>query len=202
MLIAGMANTIPVLPDMAYVGIDKGALIALRQHIPLICAIGDFDSITKEEREEVEAYCPIVVLPTHKNETDSEQGIFYALAHHYEEIILYGGLGGRMDHTLANLYLLMHRDLPLILMDETHHIQKLKKGSYEIPKRFPYLSFFALEDTIISEQQVAYPLDHQVLTPADIYGISNEFLTDIAQITIHEGSVLMIQCMDERHSIF
>lgn len=200
MLIAGMAKTIPLLADVDYVGIDRGALIALRQHIPLRCAIGDFDSVNEQEREEIrQSNCPIVALPSHKNETDSEQGVFYALEQGYEHILLFGGLGGRMDHTLANLSLLMHRDLPLRLMDEHHDIQKLKPGTYHISKRFHYLSFLALELTIISESGVAYPLDHQAISPSDIYPISNEILGDEAEITIHQGCVLMIQCDDEGH---
>lgn len=196
MLIAAMSQTIEKIPDCDYIGIDRGALTAIRQNIPLLCAIGDFDSISSEERDEIAIHCPIEVLPTHKDETDSEKGIFYALEHGYDEIILYGALGGRMDHTTANLSLLIHRELPLVLMDEHHYIRKLKKGNYLLPKRFTYLSFLALEKTIISETGVAYPLEMRTITPQDIYPISNEIIADYAQITIHEGSVLMIQCED------
>lgn len=196
MLIAAMSKTIKAAADCDVVGIDRGALIALRQNIPLRCAIGDFDSVSESERKELAAYCPIEVLPAHKDETDSEKGILYALEHGYDEIILYGALGGRMDHTLANLYLLMHRDLPLVLMDEHHFICKLTEGSYHIPKRFRYLSFLALEKSVISEANVAYPLIKRTITPKDIYPISNEIIADEAAITIHEGSVLMIQCED------
>lgn len=196
MLIAAMSQRIERIDDCDYVGIDRGALVAVRQQIPLLCAIGDFDSVTAEEKNEIAAYCPLEILPTHKDETDSEKGILYALEHGYDEIILYGALGGRMDHTLANLYLLMHRDLPLILMDEHHRIAKLSKGSYLLPNRYTYLSFLALEKTVISESGVAYPLDKRCITPHDIYPISNKIIDEFAEITIHEGSVLMFQCED------
>ena len=90
----------------------------------------------------------------------------------------------------------MHRDLPLILMDEHHLIMKLQKGSYQLPHRFSYLSFLALEKTVISESGVAYPLDRRMITPHDIYPISNEIIDDFAKITIHEGSVIVFQCED------
>lgn len=197
MLVAGLATRIPYDPTFDYVGIDHGAVSCMRQGIPLLCAIGDFDSISHIEKKELSRYTRLEHLPAHKNETDSEVGILYAMEHNYDEIILYGGIGGRMDHTLANMYLAMHRDIPLVLEDEFHYCKVLKEGVHEIPKRFTYLSFLALEDTCISEEGVAYPLDHQHITIQDIFPISNEIIKPTATITIHEGKVLMIQCMDQ-----
>ena len=181
MLIAAMSQNIPRLSDCEYVGIDKGALTAIRAQLPLICAIGDFDSVTETEKAEIAAQCPIETLSKHKDETDSEKGILYALEHGYDEIILYGGLGGRIDQTTAKW---------------DHYIKRLKKGSYQIPKLFTYLSFLALEKTVISEAGVAYPLNRRMITPKDIYPISNEIIDDYAEVTIHEGSVIMFQCED------
>lgn len=196
MLIAGMATQIPLEEDLLYIGIDKGAFLAYEQQIPLLCAIGDFDSITLEQKEQLAAYTTLVQLPAHKDETDSEQAIFYALQQGFDELILYGGLGGRMDHCLANMALLTNREYPLILQDEYHYIKVLKEGMYKIPKRFQYLSFLALQESCISETGVAYPLIKRDISPTDIYSISNEILDDFAQVEIHKGRVLMIQCMD------
>lgn len=198
MLIAGLANSIPYDPSYTYVGIDHGAVCAIEQGIPLRCAIGDFDSVTKEERARIEAYTTIEKLPAHKNETDTEVAVLYALEHAYEDIILFGGIGGRLDHTLANLNLIIHRELPITLMDEHHECRVLKPGSYTIKKRFRYLSFIALEPSCISEKNVLYPLDKRNITPADIYPISNEIRNEEAMITIHSGKVLMIQCEDTK----
>ena len=142
MLIAARAKHIPKLADCDIIGIDRGAYLAIREGVEPLCAIGDFDSVNAQELEVIKAHCPLEILPTHKDETDSEKGVYYALEQGYRHIILYGGLGGRMDHTLANLYLIMHRDIPLTLMDAHHCIRKLKKGIYQIPKRFRYLSFW------------------------------------------------------------
>lgn len=196
MLLAGLAKHIPYDPSYAYVGIDHGAVCAMEQGIPLCCAIGDFDSVTKQERARMEAYTTIETLPAHKDETDTEIAILYAMEHKYEEIILFGGIGGRLDHTLANLNLIIHRNLPITLMDEHHECKVLTQGRYVVEKRFRYLSFIALEPSCISEENVLYPLDKRSITPADIYPISNEILTKDAIITIHSGRVLMIQCED------
>lgn len=196
MLIAGLAHHIPHINNCDYIGIDRGAWIALQENITLSCAIGDFDSISEKEKNTIESHCPMMRLPQHKDETDTEQAILYTMEQGYKEILLYGGLGGRMDHTLANIHLLTQRDLPLVLMDEHHEIRKLKKGRHIIKPQFQYLSFLALEKTVITEKNVAYPLERRLISSKDIYTISNEILSDHAEIIIHEGSVLMMQCED------
>ena len=145
------------------------------------------EGLTVEEVEEKES----------ENETDTEVAIFYAMEHQYEEIILYGGLGGRIDHELANLYLLIHREYPIILMNEQNRIQLLKEGHYKVKKdAYQYLSFLALCDSCISEENVAYPLSKQEISTKDIYTVSNEIIHEEADITIHKGKVLMIQTRD------
>ena len=196
MLVAGMCQHVPFMEGYDYVGIDKGALICVKQGISMICAVGDFDSVTCEEKQMIEAHTSILPLPEQKNETDTEVALSYAIKHKYETIILYGGLGGRIDHELANLYLLMNRDLPVILMNEQNRIQVLHPGSYQIKKEYTYLSFLALEDSCISESNVAYPLTKRRLTTQDIYPISNEIMNEYANITLHEGRVLMIEAND------
>ncbi|MCH4286448.1 MULTISPECIES: thiamine diphosphokinase [Bacillota] len=196
-LVAGMSQNVPVLKGYDYIGIDHGAISCIKQHIPMVCAVGDFDSVNDEEKAMIEKATDIMPLPAHKNETDTEVAIFYAMEHQYEEIILYGGLGGRIDHELANLYLLIHREYPIILMNEQNRIQLLKEGHYKVKKdAYQYLSFLALCDSCISEENVAYPLSKQEISTKDIYTVSNEIIHEEADITIHKGKVLMIQTRD------
>lgn len=193
MLIASRAETVPYRDECDYIGVDKGAYIALQANIPLVCAIGDFDSITLEQRELLSAYTNLITLPERKNETDSEAAIHYALSKGYDDITLYGGFGGRIDHTMANMYLLMHRDYPLILEDEQNKVQLLTPGKYTIPNNFRHLSLLALEPSVISETEVSYPLVERAIDRDDIYTISNHILHHEAKITIHSGKVLCLQ---------
>lgn len=200
MLICGMAQQVPKAAyEMAVIGVDRGALICWQEACPMICAIGDFDSISAAELKQIAAQTKLLRLPAHKNETDTEEAIRYALAEGYETIYVYGGLGGRVDHELANLHLLMYRQLPIVLCDEHNRIRRLSPGTYHIPKAFTYLSFFALEDSYISESGVAYPLEHCLLRPQDIFATSNEIIAESATITVHSGSVLMVEA-DDDHS--
>ncbi|MEF9921131.1 MAG: thiamine diphosphokinase [Erysipelotrichaceae bacterium] len=195
-LVAGMSKVIPDLTNCDYIGVDGGAIKCLKQGIKMQVAIGDFDSITNIELIELKKVTKVIQLSTHKNETDSEAAIIYALKHKYDEIILYGGLGGRMDHELANLYLLIYRYPNLVLMNEDNRIRVLEVGTYYIPKEYTYLSFLALVPSDISEQGVAYPLDHAIISCSDIYTVSNEIIEE-AKITIHYGKVLMMESNDK-----
>lgn len=195
-LIAGMCQDVPVWEGYDYIGIDRGALCCVKQQIQMLCAVGDFDSVSEVEKQQIAQVTSILPLPEHKNETDTEVAIHYALQHDYDEIVLYGGLGGRIDHELANVYLLMNRNLPIILMNEQNRMRVLHPGVYHIKKHYTYLSFLALEESCISEEGVAYPLHFRSINNQDIYTISNEIIEEHATITIHEGSVIMIEAND------
>lgn len=197
-LVAGMATKIAIdTTGYDVIGVDHGAVIAMRQEIAMIAAIGDFDSISEEQHQALAKVCTMIELPAHKNESDSEVAIQYALEQGYDEIVLYGGMGGRKDHELANMYLLMHRNYPLILMDEQNRMRKLDVGVYQIPKSsYTYISFLPLAQSCITETGVAYPLRQREMDICDIYGISNEIVEAFATIEIHKGSFLMIEAND------
>ncbi|MEG0527992.1 MAG: thiamine diphosphokinase [Longicatena sp.] len=195
-LVAGMSDTLIYDETYDYIGVDHGAFVCMELGIPLVAAIGDFDSISEEVYQQLVTYTNVEKLPAQKNETDSEEAIHYAMNLGYEEIILYGGLGGRMDHELANLHLMIHRRLPITLMDRNNILKVLLPGEYTIQKEHKYLSFLALEESCISETGVAYPLYEQKLVPSDIYSISNEFEGQEAHIILHYGRMLMMQSDD------
>lgn len=195
-LIAGMAKKPYLKAGYDVIGVDHGAFVCLQHGVNMSVAIGDFDSVSTEEYEKLSKNCELLKLAAHKNESDTEVAISYALKHGYDSIIVYGGLGGRLDHEMANINLMMHRNLPIILMDDHNRMQVLQEGSYQIKKEYTYLSFLPIEDSCISEEGVAYPLDHQQLNKQDIYGISNEIIDTSATITIHNGKMLMIESND------
>lgn len=192
-LLAGMCEKLPVFND-DLIGIDHGAITAMKAQRPMVAAIGDFDSVSSDELKQLEATTKLIKLNTHKNETDSEAAINYAQTLGYDEIILYGGLGGRIDHELINLSLLVHKK-GITLMNERNRITLIEKGSYKQKKEYHYLSFIPLDECVISLKNVAYPLDHCTVHPWDTFTTSNEIL-DEAEIIVHQGKLLMIECND------
>lgn len=197
-LVAGMSETVPIFKDADYIGIDYGAVRCMKQQIPMVMAVGDFDSTNETELEALQSYTDVRKLPAHKNETDSEEAIACALKLGYDDLILYGSLGGRIDHEMANFHLLIYRDLPITLMDEQNIVKVIKPGTYKVQKLHTYLSFLALEESCITETGVAYPLQECKLSPADIFPISNEITDAQAMVTLHYGRMLMMQSDDRK----
>lgn len=196
-LVAGMAKHVPCITGYDVIGIDYGAMICLQNNVSMVVAIGDFDSTSDSEYDLLQQHCEIVKLPAHKNETDTEAAILYALSKGYDDLVLCGALGGRMDHALANLYLMMHRNYPLTIIDEQNRMRCIGPGTYHIKKEdYTYISFLPIEECIITETGVAYPLDHQTIFMQDIYSISNEIIDQEATIELHQGRMIMMETKD------
>ena len=97
-LVSPLSRQVPLLEGADYAGVDAGALCCMRQGIPMVFAIGDFDTAgTEKTRIALSTECH--VLPCRKNETDMESALLEAKARGYDTIILYGVLQGRFDHT-------------------------------------------------------------------------------------------------------
>ena len=195
LLISPLAKKIPLIEGADYAGVDAGALRCMEQGISMVYALGDFDT-AKGNYSSIEKEVVCYRLPTRKDETDMESAVYEAIERNYDQIILYGVLQGRFDHTMANLYLLLHRFPFLILMDENNRVRVLSKGTYIFQKEYTYLSFLALEKSCMSEEGVSYPLDHKQIDTSDIFTVSNEIIGTQAVITLHEGRVLMIEAND------
>jgi thiamine pyrophosphokinase len=89
------------------VGADGGAARALAWGLVPHLVVGDMDSLSaKDQTALVVQGCRFVVHPRAKDETDLELALTYAVQQGAREIVVFGALGGRLDHTLANVLLL------------------------------------------------------------------------------------------------
>ena len=78
---------------------DGGVDIAKTYGIMPDCVIGDFDSTINSNRLD----CLYITLPSEKDFTDTEAAINHAIELGIRDITVYGGIGGRLDHTLGNV---------------------------------------------------------------------------------------------------
>ena len=172
---------------------DRGLDIALEAGIKPDLVVGDFDSAKSEVPEGVEC---VRVSPV-KDDTDAMLAADFALKYGCNELRFFCALGGRIDHTIANIQMLHHfkiRGIDGVLFGDDTKLFLLSDESIEIPKYDGYLSVFAYEkNAIITERGVKYPITNHPLTNDMPIGVSNEILDEKAVITAHSGTALVLE---------
>lgn len=179
-------------------GVDRGALYCAENNIKMIVAMGDFDSVTREERLLIERYTERVIkFNPVKNDTDSEAALHFAENEGYDQAIIYGALGGRQDHNFLNLKLLSISKIPLTFIDDKHRIIYLRKGTHIISKdNYKYLSFFVNGEAKLSLRGCKYSLEEALITEKDLFTTSNEIIDETAELEIYDGELMLMQCND------
>lgn len=190
-LVGASGEDILLDKQLDYIGVDGGVEILLKQGIMPKMVVGDFDSLTdKSLIEKIEH----IRLPMRKDDTDTAVAIEYLIEKGYNEIMLYGVTGGRLDHFMAVLCLLKkYRDFHLTIMDTQNKIYLLKSGIHKIKKeKYQYLSFFAVDKTTITIEGCQYPLKEYELSQSDPLCVSNEIIGEECKIKISDD-IFVIQ---------
>ena len=127
------------------VGVDHGALFLVQNNMPIDLAIGDFDSVTDKEFDQIEKFAKVTKkYRTRKDYTDLYLAIEEVLEMDFHKIIIYGAIGGRFDHSYANLSLLRLGSISIVTEDAI--LYALEPGTHRIRNKHKYISFFSLED--------------------------------------------------------
>lgn len=172
---------------------DAGYLHAQTYGIRPHLIVGDFDSSADPGALDI----PIERFPVHKDDTDCMLAVRRGLAQGCRSFVILGGLGGRLDHTLANLQtlaFLADHGATGWLRGEAAAVTLLRKGSIILPKPGGYLSLFALGGTCrgITLRGTEYPLENALLTPNFPLGVSNHIVEETAHITVEEGDLFLV----------
>lgn len=191
-LVLSLAKDVKNL-DGDLIGVDRGAYILALNHKKMVLAIGDFDSVDENEYQQIFDYSDTITkLNPVKDDTDTLAAIKTVIAQGYDEILIYGGLTKRLDHTYANILLLQQFKEITCLQDEQTLVKILKKGRHIITKRYQYISFFAINDSLLSLTNLKYNLKEYQLSRLSTLGISNEFTALNPVVDITAGEVMMI----------
>ncbi len=194
-----LTNQIDYDSNVDYIGVDKGALTLAKQKIVMVEAIGDFDSVEQGDIDIIREYAKnIEILNPIKDDSDSEHAIKKAICLGYEKIIVYGGLGGRLDHEIVNIRLCEAYPNRITFIDEYNKLTALNVGEYEFFKKYQYISVFSIEKSVISWENTKYLLDHKTLETSDLLGLSNEIEKEPAKLIVHKGKVLVIESNDKK----
>ena len=181
---------------------DGGARAALRFGLHPARVIGDFDSLTTEELQALEQDgVHLERHPAHKDETDLELALLYAARTDPSgEITILGGLGGRLDQTIANVMLLAMpalRDCRVMIAsgDEQSFLIRpgapfeLRGGVGDVVSLIP----FGGDAHGIVTDGLEYPLRNESLFIGPARGVSNVMLGDRATISFRQGLLLCVQ---------
>jgi thiamine pyrophosphokinase len=164
--------------------------------------IGDFDSIHKKDytffqKKQVK----IINFPLKKDYTDTQLCVSYALEHEASDITLFGVTGSRVDHTIANIFLLKRvaeLNIPARIINRhneiyivTNHLE-LKGHPKELLSIIPVTP----DVTGVTLTGLEYPLHNAHMKMGESLGISNVFNEAIASISIASGMVIVTKSKD------
>lgn len=195
-LVSPIAQEIPKLRDAIYIGVDAGLLKILEAGLHPSFSIGDFDSMSEEQFEGIKQITKIERHPIMKDESDMELGLRIASEMGCDPIYLVGALGKRIDHTIANLRLLMYYYPQAILWEAHQRVRVLQEGKHRLNNDFRNISFFAIVPSIVTLQGFLYPLAHRKLEPNDLYTLSNSIEAESGEVVVEEGRILCIETND------
>ena len=179
---------------------DGGWLLARRLGVKADLVIGDFDSSDAPACEGVRR------VPAEKDDSDTMLCLKQGLSMGFDDFLIVGGFGGRVDHTLANFQALRYavrRGAHAEMNDGDSWAAVIEDGAIAVPRdvagmkgRRQKLSVFALSDACqgVCIRGAKWELSDATLTSAFPLGLSNEFATDEARIAVRSGALLVTVC--------
>ncbi len=158
--------------------------------------VGDFDS-----HENPHLDIETIVLPREKDDTDTVFAVKEALKRGFEEFLLVGVIGGRLDHTLGNVSILLMLDAQgkrAMAVDDFSELEIVSGRSAKIEGRYPYFSLLNISGTAqdVTIRGAKFPLEGAEITCEYQYGVSNEVLPGkTAVVTVGRGRLLLIKVL-------
>ena len=156
--------------------------------------IGDFDS-------HPDPHLPVetITLPCEKDDTDTVYAVKEALKRGFEDFLLIGAVGGRLDHSLGNVSILLHLDSlgkRGLIVDNYSEMEIVSRQAATIDDSFAFFSLLNISGVArgITIEHAKYPLQEGEITCDYQYGVSNEVLPGhTARVTVREGKLLLIK---------
>lgn len=181
------------------VAADGGANAPLNAGLRVDVVVGDMDSIDPDALTHwTEQGGAVVTAPRRKDETDLEIGLQYCLARKASRIAIVAALDGRIDHMLANIFLLASLDstVSCVIMTPDCRIQVVRGGeTLQLDARVgDLLSLLPFNASVerITTTGLDYPLHNGSLLLGSPRGVSNVVTTTEASVSVGEGLLFVI----------
>ena len=174
---------------------DSGFDIATESGFAPDLLIGDFDSI-KAIPDNVNK----ITLPVEKDVTDTVAAFNEGVERGFNSFILFGGTGGRFEHTFANISLMANASksgITFEIIDNKHIFRSITNSSIKIKhKENQQVSVFAFGDSAfgVTLKGFHYPLWDYTLDPFNgALGTSNHIVEDYGEISVSNGTLIIIE---------
>ena len=181
-------------PKDFVIAVDGGLDFLNQYGITANLVVGDFDSLTSPPPQDNHT----IVLPKEKDDTDMVAALREAWNRGYHVFRIYGGTGGRLDHTLANIQLLA--DIANcggqgFLFDRDTIITAIRDWSILFPETARgVISVFSHTEVAVgvNERGLKYLLTDATLYNTNPIGVSNEFIGADSSISVRSGILIII----------
>lgn len=171
---------------------DGGLEHCLKCSITPNVVIGDLDSYSGDVDENI-----LIRYPVEKDDTDTALCIKHAMDKGYKNIKVFGALGGRFDHSFANLQLLLYckqKGVNCTLIDK-ETVFVIHNENAELPiKKGKTVSIFSLSVKAynVTLKGLKYPLEGATLSNSFPLGVSNLSVSDKIEISVEDGTLLVV----------
>ena len=181
---------------------DAGYLTARRLGITPDVVLGDFDTLGEEN---IPDGVECLRVPAEKDDTDTQLAVKVAIERGAWEIVMIGGMSGRIDHTLSTLAILedlWERKAGRIyatLTDGKNRVRFVRSSGVILPRsQYRYFSLIAADETVkgITLDGCKYPLKNGRISRRNQWAVSNEITGNCALIEIKRGGVWVIESLD------
>ena len=156
--------------------------------------VGDFDS-----HENPHLDVETIVLPCEKDDTDTVYAVKEAISRGFDNFLLIGVVGARLDHTLGNVSILLYLDSlgkNGCIIDDYSEMEIVSDEPVSICDRYAFFSLLNITGCAkdITITGAKYPLVDAEISCEYQYGVSNEVLpSETATVSVKHGKLLLIK---------
>lgn len=185
--------TIQPTPDDLIIAADNGYAVAQSLGVTPDITVGDFDSLGEVPKAD-----NLIKLDVRKNDTDLEHAVTVALEKGCDDFVIYGAVGGKLDHTLGNIAVAERIALAgakSLFIGGDSSFTVIRSASFELPARESgRLSVFSLSEVSrgVEISGLAYEVMDFELSRTVTRGVSNAFIGKPSRISVSDGTLLIV----------
>jgi thiamine pyrophosphokinase len=185
---------------------DGGVNSAMKMNLIPDLIIGDLDSISTEALRKFKLVSKIIEIKR-QNDTDVEKCLKYVIKKGFNEVLLMGVTGNRLDHTFCNLGIVLKffPKINLFLIAEDSFLRPLK-GNVELKSvAGETISLYGFDNkTRITSYGLKYPLRNISLPFGEKESTSNVARKKVVKLNINNGTIFVIRDLNTmiKHDLF